>query len=372
MKMFVRHAVTLIAITVACQAGQVLAEEYYWVSGNDQTNAQAVSDKTPGQVQSGCNSCQACNACDPCGGLGCDCDCDRRFGVIGTFGLDTFKGVSDGTTGNFGAVTGLNSGLLLPGAEDLGLGWQTGFSYGIYDFDGRLAGEDVTAHSQQQTFVTTGLYRKAKGDQRVSFGLVYDWMVNTGWGEYGVNNTLGQWRGQVEYALSECNGIGVWGTKNDLGSERVYEGLIADTLVTNRALSQINLFWHHKFCGGADSWLYTGVIADRKRLDQTRATGGGSLGEWTIGATVQVPLTERLALYANGAYMHPSCAAGPSGSATPLASIDASYNVSMGVAWYFGCHARSHSLQGKCYEPYMPVANNSNFLVDQSAATLAP
>ena len=42
------------------------------------------------------------------------------------------------------------------------------------------------------------------------------------------------------------------------------------------------------------------------------------------------------------------------------------YDVSMGVAWYFGHRAVSHAINGDCGLPYMPVANNSNFLVDQN------
>ena len=39
----------------------------------------------------------------------------------------------------------------------------------------------------------------------------------------------------------------------------------------------------------------------------------------------------------------------------------------MGIAWYFGGHARSCSLNGKASVPYMPIANNTNFLVEQYA-----
>ena len=366
MKTFVRHAVTLLAITVACQAGLALAEDYYWVSGGDQTATPVGNEKVAGQGQSGCSSCcpapcgpeQPCGACDSCcGNLGCETD--SRFGIVGSFGLDSFKGIADSDwPGNFGAVTGVNTGVLLPGAEEYGLGWQTGISYGIYDFDGRTTGDDPS-HSQQQVFVTTGFYRKAKCDQRLSFGLVYDWMYNTDWGVYSTNPTLGQWRGQIEYALNDCNGIGVWGTKNDLGSSQV-TGAVAPFTVENRAISQVNLFWHHKFaCTCADSLLWMGMT-DRKRLDQSATSvGGGSLGEWTIGASVQVPLSERLALYANGSYMHPSA------TASGLANTEASYDVGMGVAWYFGCHARNCGLFGRPATPYMPLANNGNFLVDQ-------
>ena len=64
---------------------------------------------------------------------------------------------------NFGAVTTLNVGVPIPGLHDYGLGWQTGIGYGVYDFDGRITGTD-TARSQQQTFVTTGFFRKANCD----------------------------------------------------------------------------------------------------------------------------------------------------------------------------------------------------------------
>ena len=117
----------------------------------------------------------------------------------------------------------------------------------------------------------------------------------------------------------------------------------------------MNLFWHHKFDQGADSWLFIG-LPERERLD-----GDGSLYDWTIGANFQVPLNDTLALYANGAYIHPSAAAGV------LASTDSGYNVGLGIVWYFGQHARSGSINGACGLPYMPVANNTNFLVDQNA-----
>jgi hypothetical protein len=245
---------------------------------------------------------------------------------------------------------------LLPGLEEYGLGWQTGISYGVYDIDGRSSTVTDTSRSQQQIFVTTGLFRKAKCDQRFSFGLVYDWMYNEEWGQFGTSPTLGQWRGQVEYSLSGCNAVGIWGCTRDLGATQVVpvvntRGLI----VTNRAISQVNLFWHHKFCSGADSYVWTGVP------DHGRINGDGSLIDWTVGASVEVPLSQRLALYANGAYFHPSASAGAG------AAIESGWDVGMGVCWYFGGNAKSNAINGKCAVPYMPVANNSNFLVEQDS-----
>jgi len=365
MKTFVRHAVTLLAITVACQAGLALAEDYYQISGSDQATAPAGTEKAVGQGQSACSSCgpTACGCEESCGcescccHLGCDDNCSP-YGIVGFAGLDAFNGISDATRpSNFGAVTGLNLGAPLMGLGEYGVGWQVGLSYGLYDFDGRapvVAGESA-AGCQQQTFVTTVLFRKAHGDQRWSFGVVYDWMYNTDWGVYGNDPTLGQWRGQVEYSLNGCNGAGIWAAQRDLGSSQRLPDTY--TTVNTRAISQVNFFWHHKFCSGADSWLWTG-IPDHGRLNTVE---GGSLGDWTFGAGVQVPLSCRLALYANGSYMHPSAAAGTT------AANEAFWDVSMGVAWYFGGNARSHAINGNCWTPYLPVANNSTFLVDQYA-----
>jgi hypothetical protein len=199
----------------------------------------------------------------------------------------------------------------------------------------------------------------------VSFGLVYDWMMNTNWGILPINPTLGQWRSQIEYAFSGSNSIGLWGCKRDLGAEEVLTvdipgvttiGLDART----RAISQVNLFWHHKFCSGADSYLWAG-IPDHGRFDED-----GSVADWAIGANVQAPLTDALALYANASYLHPSAAAGVQGA------IDAGWDVGMGVVWYFGRHAVSHSINGDCWEPYMAVANNSTFLVEQGLGVTVP
>ena len=255
---------------------------------------------------------------------------------------------------NFGEVTAVNAGALLPGLDQYGLGWQTGLSYGIYDFDGRSSTYHDLANSQQQVFITTGFFRKARCDQRLSFGLVYDWMVDDQWGEYGAHPTLGQWRGQIEYAFSDCNSLGLWGCRRDLNAQQTFVESGVRVPVMNRAISQLNLFWRHKFCSGADSSLWIGIP------DHGRLNGNGSVLDWMVGASVQAPLSERLCAYANGAYFHPSAAAGDDGA------MESGYNVGMGVVWYFGGGACTHGLHGRPADAYMPLANNSNFLVEQN------
>jgi hypothetical protein len=358
MKTFVRHAMMALAIAAVCQT-LALAEDFYWVSSDGKAASPAPAEKAAATTQSPCTTgCQACceesgNSC--CCNMGCD-DCPCR-GIVAFAGLDSFKGISDGTyPSNFGAVTGLNAATPIPGLGDYGMNWQLGMSYGVYDVDGSASlAVPSPARSQQQIFVTTGFFHKADCDHRLSFGLVYDWMINNEWGSLGVDPTLGQWRGQIEYAFSGCNAVGVWGTHRDLVS-RIDIGAVDREIVTNRAVDQVSMFWHHHFCCGADSYIWTGV-ADRTRIDTDE---GGSLGEWTLGASVTVPLTDRLGLYANGSYFRPTASAGA------IAAVEQGYDVSMGVVWYFGGNAVSHSINGKCGLPYMNVANNSTFLVDQA------
>jgi hypothetical protein len=360
MRNFARYSAMALTVIAACQAGLALAEDFYWASDTKAASS-AGAETAAMPTQSTCAACgQACGlggACPSCGdpgaALGCDA-CPGR-GIVAFAGLDSFKGISDSfLPSNFGALAGLNAAVPVPGLSDYGIGWQLGMSYGVYDFDGRLSFK-TPDQSQEQVFVTTGFFHKAEGDRRLSFGLVYDWMINNNWGILGTGPTLGQWRGQIEYALSGSNALGVWGCLRDRGSNQIADSVLFGPVdARTRAINQVNLFWHHKFDAGADSYLWVG-IPDRGRLNDD-----GSLGDWTIGANVQVPLSDSLALYANGSYFRPS------GSAGPIAAIEAGYDVSMGVVWYFGRHAVSHSINGACWLPYMPMANNSNFLVDQS------
>jgi hypothetical protein len=342
MKTFLRTAWMLALITIAYQGKLLYAIEYEDVT----IGARPVSE---GEVTvAPCDSCgEGCGTCDDCClSLGCEPGC-KRYALVGFAGFDSFKGVSDGAfESNFGAVTGLNTSLAIPAWEDYGFAWQTGVSYGVYDLDGRSAAIANRAQSQQQIFLTTGFFHKAKCDRRLSYGLVHDWMFNDQWGSAGSTPTLGQWRGQIEYALSGSNAVGVWACARDL--------YFSNQATTTRSIDQVNLFWHHKFCSGADSNLWVG------KPESTRLTQHGSLLDWTFGASVQVPLSEHLALYANGAYFHPSRAAGA------VAAVESGYDIGMGVVWYFGGKARTHAINGECATPYMSMGNNSNFLVDQS------
>jgi hypothetical protein len=105
---------------------------------------------------------------------------------------------------------------------------------------------------------------------------------------------------------------------------------------------------------GADTWLWIGLP------EEDRLTGDGSLGDYTVGALANVPLGERLGLYALVTYMHPSAAPGPAGSR------EEAWCFAVGPSFYPGRNAKSCTVADQCWMPLMPVANNGTFLADAS------
>lgn len=365
MRTCIKQMWVVFVVTAACQAQLLMAQDNTYL-GSQSVTATAFSDPQAAETQASQQGV-VCEAYAPGGQTPCYSLCSGRslpltcsdspsYSVIGTFGFDSFQGYNDLIEGNFGAVTGVNFAMPIPGVRDRGFGWQLGTTYGVYDFDGRVVAHEST--SQQQIFVTTGFFHKAQEGQRLSYGIVYDWMINDQWGLFATTPTLGQWRGQAEYALSNSNAVGVYACLRDRTSAQTIIDDPDVVLVSTRAFNQASVFWHHKFESGADSRLWFGVP------EHLRYDGDGSLLDWIIGANIEVPLSERLALYGNVEYGHPSSGAGVEASAEQY------YNIGAGVVWYFGGHARKSSINGNCWEPYMPMANNSNFLVEQGVEIL--
>jgi hypothetical protein len=371
MKTILLHAATVATIIALGQATLYGAEEGPWTSVTDQAppapsessrlqsppspfqEEDSVATINPGQHQM-CYE-DSSNA-DSCFGGCCDggaptCEQHPRLGVVGLLGFDSFHGFSDGDyQSKFGAVTGVNAGGPLPGLAQYGVGWQVGSTFGIYDWDGRASGFHDSS-SMQQVFMTAGLFRKP-AEGRLSLGVVYDWMLANDWGTFAVAPTLGQWRAQAEYAFSDRNSVGVFGTIHERShSQRAFGTAVT---IENSTVDQIDLFWHHKYCCGADSWLWVGVP------DHTKLEAHGSLGEFILGGNVQIPLSAQIALYGNMQYMRPTASAGDDASRLQT------YDIGVGIIWYPGRNAHTATVNGRCWTPYMPVANNASFLVDQN------
>jgi hypothetical protein len=323
----------------------------------------------PGQIQPG-QAVLGQPMFDPsCGPMGCPmcgtpsgCECKQlscpgtaavpRVALYLFSSIDVWRGLPDGSfPSNFGGAQGINVGAALPWLEELGIGGQLGASYGTYDLDGRFTGSPHEI--QQQTFVTAGLFRRATPRVPIAGGVVYDAMINDSFGEYAVSPYLSQFRGQLAFVANAWNEFGVWGTVRDRGASKTVGGV----QLNFRGIDQLNIFWHHKFgSGGGESWVYAG-IPEKDRLDQSPGLGG-SLGTLILGTSMNVPITDSLAVFFDGMYMKPS--ARPSAAA----SIEDAYNLSAGIMFYPGRTARSATVAGRAWMPYLPVANNGRFMVD--------
>ncbi len=277
----------------------------------------------------------------------CD-DCPLRAFTI-FVGYDSFRGVTDDGWQNNGIHTGLNYGTRLGWFSELtGIGLQMGGSAASYNWSGNDYRPDSGA--QTQGFVTYGLFRRANATSHWSAAFVQDWMLNSNYGVFSQNPTLSQWRGQVAYAISARNEFGLWGTQRFLNDYRNVAGVGPTTW---RAVNQLNFFWHYKWTpGGADTWLWIG------KPENDRLSGGGSLGDYVVGALANVPLNDRIGLYTQVQYMHPSARPGPAGGE------ENEWNFSIGLSYYPSRNARSNTVAGQCWMPQMPVANNGYFLVD--------
>lgn len=293
-------------------------------------------------------------SCDGCCKLFNECQDDRRFAVYTFTGFDSWRGVADGSyQNNNGLHTGLNLGGAIPRFEDTGLAWQLGGSFGVYDWNGRESSFNEFAATQQQSFVTAGIFRRAHESSAWSGGLVVDQMVANNFGVFANEPYLCQLRYQLAYAVNCRNELGIWGTQQLNHSTQNVLGVP----VTTRAVNQLNFFWHHKFDLGADSSFYVGLPTN------DRVSLPGSLGNFIFGGTFNIPLNDRLAAYTNVAYMSPSSSVQPKGNG----DREDSFNLTIGVAFYPGRNARSRTVAGRTWMPYLPVANNGTFFVDQDS-----
>ncbi len=284
-----------------------------------------------------------------------------RIAWFGFAGVDSWRGVSDGTyQSNNGFSSGVNGGAPLPWLSAYGFGAQFGGSYGIYDLNGQSK-PIQSPETQQQIFVTTGFFRRPDEHVPFGFGIVQDWMFNNGFGTFANSPTIGQLRMQVGWAFNPLNEIGVWGAVHDIDSTKVNSNGANQTY---RSINQLNVFWHHKWLlFGGDSWGYVGVPQQSRLPESSSPAGtGGSLGEFILGSNWLVPLSDCVSMYANTAYMKPSAHAGTQNGAT--AAAQEFWNISVGLAIYPQRAARSTSVAGRQWMPYMPMANNGNFFVD--------
>jgi hypothetical protein len=254
--------------------------------------------------------------------------------------LDSFRSLPDGSWGgNMGALIALNLAWAIP-KTDQGFGAQLGGSYGLYDWDGR--GFTDSKALQQETFISVGLFRKVPYTSGFNAGLVYDWSINAESGVFGLSPTLTQLRGQIGYLIKGGNEFGFWGTYGDKICHRTFMSYD----VKFKAISQVNAFWRHSFKNQGEMMLWAGTPYQKGLMFES-----GRVGDYIVGAAFKAPLTRSLSVEGHGVYM------GARSGTADEESKNYAANVCLGLTYSFGG-------QKAGARPYLPVANNSNLIVD--------
>jgi hypothetical protein len=250
---------------------------------------------------------------------------DWYQGSIPPFGVGNFASMNSA-----GVVGTVNSAFQL--VEGSPIRGQIGTSYGIYDFKGR---ETVaTNEPEQQLFVTLGISKRSDvlHDDRLSWGIVWDELAAFNWGAFASDESVGQVRGLLGWALGTRDEIGFWGAYG-----------VIETSTNLRAANQYNLFWRHnyKFGGQTMLWLGGNTVAD---------------ASWLVGSFGEAPLSNALALYGNFTFSIPGA------SASPWGSVEEIWAFGAGLTYYFGAKSVRPSVSGRQGLPLLPVANNGTLL----------
>jgi hypothetical protein len=285
-------------------------------------------------------------------------------------GYDTFNGrLTNIYPSNTGGSGGLN--VAAPVGQflgDRGIGFQAGGTYGLYNWSGNAG--SPTQQVGQQYFFTYGFFRRADACRPISWGIVQDWMLannisgiltNTPGAVRGDQFTIAQFRGQIAYAFSDKNEVGLLGQLHSMSATS------SITSATYQSINQVSAFYHRKFNrGGADGWFSIGMTENTRLSPATPTTigantwtYGGSLGAVVLGTNWLVPLNDRLSIYANWNYLFPS-----QSTNSPQGQTDTISNLQFGIAYYPGRAARSSTVAGRKFMPYMPVATNGTFMTD--------
>ena len=274
------------------------------------------------------------------------------FGGEAFLDYEFFRSVPEGDhEGNLGAVIGANLGMPLPFSFCDCWGVQLGASFGVYDWAGRgpglLVGSSNPGATQKETFVTLGIYRKSPWSDDFNYGFAYDWQFNKHAGLYGLNPNLSQFRFQFAYEMP-CDELGLWGTVHTHSTTKS----IAGFAVKFRAVNQINFFWRHDFgcCARTNFWV--GVP-----YGKSLRVSGHRPGQYTLGANFKVPLVDCWAVEGRALYM------GARRQSGGLGANNYAANVCLGLTYAFG-NGRG---DGCDLQPYLPMGNNSNFIVDASS-----
>lgn len=272
-------------------------------------------------------------------------------------GVENFRGLPDaGWEDNNGYNFGAEG--TLPLMERWGAGIQAGGSFGVYNLAGKGSSHKHSKNVEKQGFATIGIFKKCRCDTRWGIGLAYDLMLTDNFSIYAQSPWLSQWRAQCAFCIGLKNEIGVRGSLHGKHFSKAFDYAVCRYKVSYRAISQATCYWKHLFNGGVESTIWAGVPFS-KRLDQRRSAHAG---KYIIGGEIGVSFWDYWTLVARAQYVQPSTKRGSSGS------HEYGNNIAIAIVYDFGSPGCQMSPLST-WEPFMPLANNSNFLVDSKAKT---
>lgn len=276
------------------------------------------------------------------------------IGLEAFVGADNFRGIPDYDNGdNHGVLAGLNVATPIPYLKRHGVGFQLGGSYGAYDFAGRSSPNNKEI--QSQGFLSVGLFIRPQPCTPLSLGIAYDWMFNKNFSIYAEDPTIEQLRAQIAYFLTASDEIGIWGTYDTSTAHKLLKCGWYDSQMNYRAISQANVFWRHIFEGGTESNVWVGTTT-KHRLNRQHSDHAG---KFIVGVELTVPFLDSWALLGRACYMQPGTKRGAVGSR------EYTSNIAVNLVYYFGGDSNNtESVSSAAWMPYLPLANNSNFMVD--------
>jgi hypothetical protein len=219
------------------------------------------------------------------------------------------------THANFGNRLGGYTSVSL--WDELGMSLEGGASAGWYDYRGSIF---ARGNSRFQNYWTAAFSQRILGD-RVAWGFAHDWLYD----QYFVNGIhLGQWRTKIAWQVNPCNQFGIWASIADRGATAMNAFGQQNSY---RPISQGNIYWQREWHSSIMTQLLIGKA--------------GPPGNWVFGSTANVPLTESIAIYANGNYILPR-------QEPPFAPGSAEmWNFTMGLQFSLGSAMRSNDLTNR-------------------------
>ena len=287
---------------------------------------------------------------DCCGGGGCGECCIRPCSLWDNMeiltGVHGFTNAANrGQTGSFGFHYGMNWGIpIFNGA----LGAQVG----ILGTNSNFSGTSFTPDERQQTFVTTGVFRRADGG--LQYGVVLDYLHE----DWYFNTDLTQIRGEMSWKFACCHELGFWmaaQSKSETQESRIIQN--DGQSVANGVLTLTVL----------ETWEATDLYAFfyRRQLDSCGAeyklsAGFSGSGDGLLAGEIRLPFSPGLALQAGATYVIPE----ESQSFGPNSEVENEvWNVGISLVWYPGCNSRRSGQS--YYRPLFNVADNGTFIVGQ-------